>query len=1260
MQNTIDILSSINMTVKEIAKSMAPQNGSGEAATAKLSRGNVTTNADVNPAADIAKPSISKASIGEVVSMLNTLSPSILSISKLSGSKIKSFTKVLDQVIKSVNKLSECAKNNKDAANNAKILVESLDILAKSLNGAAGLVVKAPIATLGLKLANGVIKAIDAILTTVSKMSNVTERIKKLNDVTKAIDPLMKVVVKATLFVGLCMGLGLILMIGPTRDIILGGLMVLGAVLLTTTAVILLTGLAGKVIKGVGAFSAMKDIMTMMLASVILVVACFGLGMAIEALGGWEPLMKGIAIVGATMILLTAVFWLVGLAGKAAMSREVIQSYAAIFALTFVSMILIVAAKFLGDYAAENYKSILIGLGSVVAVMGLLIGIGWAASQVLKSSQQAMISLAILEGLALGAMAVVFIAKQLADYTTGHELDILAAIGLSMSIIVAFGALAAVAGQLQQYISVGIPAVAMIELLAAGAIAVAGLVVALDYVKTQNDITWGDLYLDVLGVMGIITAFGLLAAAASFIAPEILLGVVALVPVELLIAGAIGVTHLLIGLHNVKEEAGIGWMDLELDVLGLAGIVGTFGLLAAAFGLIFAPVLLGSIALVPVELLMVGAIGIAHLVVNLHNAITESGTNWKELEMDVLGMSAMLGTFGLLAGAMALLIIPIALGTPGMIAVAGFSLLVIGVVHQIVNLSKAIEEAGGAEKIKDTLTVGIPAILKNINSDNFSVDIGIFTMLKMMAKYALLAELVGSILTVAESISKIAQIVGIVDDSGRLRQILSIDKETGEVRYGEPVDIKNLATVIAQTVKAFVENSQYSFEEVRNMYNAKEIFEVLSTITEPISKFVEMLTGFTTGDDPDTLCTVSIDEKGEVKIGYPVNIKNVAVVIAGAITSFVSELYKKEVTENWAELIYGDRTFFEGLFGQTNKRADSVREVAGILGVIIEPICKFVDMVSGLMPGSNGTLRKIYVDKDGNIQTGPEVDVKRTGNVIADLITSFVTAVYKNADSWKDIDFFKGASLDKLLKPINDMVKSAVEMSSEKIKADLIRSNSDAIVYANSQLITSISAIDVETMNTKVAVIQSVLKIAGSMSNLTGERILTNSKSIVTFMTDVVDKKMPKSKPNVDAFSKSIENLKTAFKDLDTILIKDEDKRNKALDEFEKRIKAVVEDVNGGKNAIESLNNLIKNAQTYKAPEYTPAQPQQQYTPQTHGTPNNTTVNQQVNTQSTQIDYEALAKAIVDSLKTLKLNPVMDGAPDGAMSVKLNHGFAIE
>ena len=1260
MQNTIDILSSINITVKEIAKSMAPQNGSGEAAMAKLSKGNVTTNADVNPAADVAKPNISKANIGDIISVLNTLSPSVLSIAKLSGSQINRFTKVLDAIIKSVNKLSECAKNNKDAVANVKIIIESFDILNDSVGKGSGLVVKAPIATLGLKLANYTIKAIDAILTTVSKMSNVNDRIKKLNNITKAIDPLIKVVTKAALLVGLCMGLGILLMVGPTKDLIIGGLLVLGAVILTTTAIILLTGLAGQLIKSVGAFAALKDIMTLTLASVLLVAACFGLGMAIEAMGGWEPLMKGLAVVGATLIMLAAVFWIVGMVGKVATSSEIIKSYAGIFALTIASMILIVGAKYLGDYTTEHYESILIGLGYVVGTMLVLVGIGWVATQALSSSRQAIISLAALEGLVLGAMALVWVARQLSDITKGHESDILAAIGLSMSIIAGFGALAALAGTLQSYIKPGIATVALIELLAAGAITVAGLVVGLDYIKTQNNITWEDLYIDVLGVMGIITAFGLLAAAASFILPEILLGVAALVPVELLIVGAIGVTHLLINLHNVKEEAGINWLDLELDILGVTAIVGTFGLLAAAFGLIISPVLLGSIALAPVELLMVGAIGVTHLLINLHNTITEAGISFMDIEKDVLGMSMIMGTFGVLAGAMALLVIPIALGTPGMLAVTGFSLLVIGVVHSIVNMSKAIEEAGGADKIAQTLSVGVPSILKNINSDNFSVDMGILTIIKMMAKYALLAELVTSILTVAESISKIAQITGIVDDAGRIRQILSIDKETGEVRYGEPVDIKNLATVIAQTVKSFVENSQYSFEEVRNMYNAREIFEVLSTITEPISKFVEMLTGFTTGDDPNTLATVTIDEKGEVKIGQPVNIKDVAVVIAGAITSFVSELYKKENTENWAELIYGDRTFFEGLFGQTNKRADSVREVAGVLGVIVEPICKFVDMVSGLMPGANGTLRKIFIDKDGKIQTGPEVDVKQTGNVIAELITSFVTAVYQNSDQWKNIKSVNGMSLEKLLKPLNDMVKSAAEMSSAKIKADLIKSNTDAIVYSNSQLVTSLLSIDTEIVNGKVAVIQSILKVAGGISNLSSERILSNSKSIVSFMTDVVDKKMPKSKPTVDAFTKSIENLKKSFKELDTILIKDEDKRTKALDEFEKRIKEIINTFKAGKSAMDSYNETLKNTQNYKTPYYTPTQPSYVPTPYAP-TQQNNTVNQNVNNNNNvTFDPSEFARAFVEALQSSQIKFTPDESSDNdAMPVKITTGFKI-
>ena len=1115
------------MTVKEIAKSMAPQNGSGEAATAKLSRGNIATNADVNPAANVAKPNISKASIGEIVSVLNTLSPSIIAISKLSGRQIKNFTDVLDHIIKSVNKLSECAKRNKDEIRSTNIITESLVLLSNSIKGAAGLVVNAPLAMLGLKFANGVISGINSILTAVSDISDISQKIKKLNSLTAAIDPLINVITKATIFAGLCMGLGLLLMVGHTKDIILGGLIVLGSVILSTTAVILLTAFADKLINGTGALGAMKNIMTVMLASVALVAACFGIGMAIEAMGGWEPLMKGLGIVALTMITLTGIFALVGWAGKLAMSDQVIKSYAAIYALSFASFALVVTAKFVGDYAIENYGSILTGLGSVVSVIGLFIGIGWIASKALQTSKQAVISLAAIEGLAIGAMAIIVLSKQLSDYTRGHEIEILEAIGLSSSIIGAFGTLAFIAGKLQSSIAVGIPAVALVEALAAGAIAVAGLTVALDYVKTQNGITWGDLYLDVAGVMGIITAFGLLAAAASLVAPEILFGTVALAPVELLIAGAVGVTH---------------------------------------------------------------------LVLNLHKTISESGTGWKEIELDVLGMSAMLGTFGLFASAMSLLVVPIALGTPGIIAVSGFSLLMINVVGKIVDLSKAIDAAGGSDKIKNTLSVGIPAILKNINKENFNVDLGIATMLKMTAKYALISELVGSILTVAESISKISQIAGIVDDNGNLRQIVSIDRETGKVRYGDPVNIKNLATVISKTVKEFVENSQYSFAEVLSMYNAKEIFEILSTITEPISKFVEMLTGFTAGKDPDTLCSVSIAADGTVKTGAPVNIKNVAGIIADAITAFVSKLYDKNVTENWAEIIYGDRTFFESLFGKTNKKADSVREVTGVLGVIIDPICKFVDMVSVLAPGDGNTLRKIYIDKDGKPKAdGPGVDINRVGTLISGLITSFVTAIYSN-DALKGIDVNGAMPLEQILKPIN-----------------------------------------------------AVVKTAGDLSNLNGERILTNSKAIVTFMSDIVGNAMPKSKKTVDDFSTSLENLKTAFKDLDTILTKDEDKRLKALDSFEKRIRAIVDDVNDGKNAIEALNNLIKTAQEYEAPESARVVSQ------------NGTIMQQNANQVSLFDYDLFADRLVSAIKEigLKIKPSADDGPIDGTSVRLINGFTI-
>jgi hypothetical protein len=897
----------------------------------------------------------------------------------------------------------------------------------------------------------------------------------------------------------------------------------------------------------------------------------------------------------------------------------------------------------MADYIKENYEDILLGLGSAALVMVGLIGIGWIATRALQSSKQAVIALAALEVLAVGALGVVFLANKLSKEINGRYDDLTKTLLAAGGVIAGFGVLAAIAGKLQSTLIAGIGVLALLELCAAGAIGVIELMILLDKQKEDYGITWGDLYLDLFAISGVITAFGLLAAAAMYAAPYFAAGIPVIMLLSVMAAGTIGIAHLLINLHNVKEEAGVGWIDLELDVLGVAGIMGTFGVLAAAMSLIAAPAIIGSAALVPVGLVATGIIGIAHLVIGLHKVKEEAGVSWIDLEKDVLGMSLIMGTFGVLAGSMALLIIPIALGTPGMVAVAGFSALVIGVIHSVVNVSKAIDEAGGSEKIVKTLSKDVPSILKNINSDNFSVDMGILTMLGLSAKYAVLSGLVLSILTVAESISKIAQIVGIVDDQGRIRQVLSINKETGEVRYGEPVDIKNLATVIADTVKAFVEHSQYSFEEVRNMYNAAEIFRVLATITEPISKFVEMLTGYVGGVDGagnNTLAPVHINEKGEIQIGQPVDIKSVATTIAAAISSFVSELYKKENTENWAELIYGDRTFFEGLFGQTNKRADSVREVAGILGIIVDPICKFVDMLVGLEPGADGTLKKVIVDNNGNIKSGPAVNIKTTAGIIADLMTSFITSIYGNADAWDRISEDKGETLKKLLDPINTMIKAGNDLTNEKIDSELIMKNADAIMYANVVLLKSLEGFEADILNKTIVPIQTLIKLGAEIGNtINSEKILVNSKSITTFMTDVVDKQFPKSENNINSMKSSLDNLKKSFKSLDDLLIKDEDKRNKALQKLNENLQNIIKTLTENKDAMDSYNTMLDKTTNYTPPQnqpynYNDNQYQPPYNPNNNGNTynNNTTVATQEQTYSP----DDMANAIHEALNGLE------------------------
>ena len=1447
MQNTVEILLSINQSVKEIAKSMTPKNGDSAEATAKLSRGDVANTADIKPAeGNGLKVDVSGASLGEIVKFLNMLSPSVTAIAKLSGSKMKNFTKVVDTIVASVKKMSDYAKSNEDAIKNVISVADSMNKFAEAIKKSSSLPVFAPLALLGFTMAKGAINVYLKILDKVGEMGNVQEKVKKLNDVTKSVNTLVNFVLKGALLFAVCIGLGALVMMGPTKQLILAGLAVLGTVLATTTVLVLLTGLAAKMVKSIGAIDALKTIMNTVLMATLLVTICLGLGfvvantatagiilaglgvlaatlitltaiilltglaakmvkqsgaissvrqiilmtlaimglvamvyalgVVIDKLGGFKPIVYGIVVMAGVMLLLAGMFWLTGRVAKQAITKDTIIGLAAIIILTFATMGVVVAARKLGDMVIENEAEVITGIAATEGILISLVGIGFLAKKLLSGAKEGLIALGVLELLAVGAIGVTMILVQLEVMKKKHGitwLDLtLDLIGV-VSIVGVFGVLAAALSFVSVYIMAGVAAFALIELLAAGAIGVAFLLLKLRQVRTDVGITWLDLELEILGVAALIGTFGLMAAAFSIVAAPAILGAAALIPVEIVAAGAIGITHLLINLHNVAKESGVSFKELEKDVFWMSLVIGTFGIMAGAFGTIFPFVVLGAAALVPVEIMAAGAIGVTHLLINLHNKAVEAGVSFKELEKDVFWMSLVLGTFGLLAGAfgtifplvlfgsaalglvqvmalgtigitallinlhekaeeagvtfkqlekdvfwmslvlgtfgllagafgtifplvafgtaaiglvqvmtlgtigitsllidlhskaeennvsfkqlekdviwmsavlgtfgalasaMALLVIPITLGMPGMAMVSTMALGVIGVIAGLVDVTKAIEEAGGADVLKRTLSKDIPAILKNINKKNFELDMNLLAMGRLSLQYAKMGELITGVMTVVDAISKISQACGVITSDGMIKPVLSINEKTGEVTYGDPVDIKNIATVVSATVHEFVENLKFGMEHVQSMYNAEEIFGILATLVEPITKFVEMLVQYDTGPD-GTLCTVSIDENGNIKRGAEVNVKGVAVLVAQTISDFVSELYKKENTENWAELIYGDRTFFQGLFGKTNDRAKSVSEIAGVLGVIIDPICSFIDMLVGLNPSADGKLSRIVYDSDGNVKEGKAVDVRKSAIIISGLISAFVGAIYGEGGLGSKKANYDPEAIEKLMKPMSVIIKTAEQMSKDDISAETVTKNSAAIAMAMTSIIMSVAvtvdtkALDkmlasIETMNNVVGLglsdtnmlsdkitanssaissavktliesvgsanvdlmngciqpLDSMVKIGAAMGDsIDGNKIIINSRSIATFMTDVVEKKFPKGTENVDKFTKSVKNLKTAFSELDTVLIKEEEKRQKALDKFGESIKSLMETLDGSKSSIDSFKELIDTIQS--------------------------------------------------------------------------------
>lgn len=975
---------------------MSSQNNIDAKVTSKLSRGNVATNGDIKPT-EQSGSTLHTGNIGQLITSLNSISPGILAIAKLSGSNIKKFDNVMTKIIDIVNKLAEATTKNEKGLKNTKIVAEILTELSKGVVDAKKLLIAAPIAALGLKMTRLIIDEVNVIVDKINSINGLGDEstIKKTQNINELINSLTKVVVGAVLLVTICIGIGTLILLGPTKKLILGGLLFLG---LTVATIIILAGviwLAALIIKGTNTMDNMKTIIGIVLASVLLVAVCVGLGIIIEKVGGLKSILYGFSVLVLVLVAVVGLAWVISIAAKLAVNKTTANNMMMMIGFILGTMLIIFVSKYLGDFIKENFVDILEGIAATTTLLLGIAGLAYVIGKVANHAKKGAVSVAIVEGLIIGAMAIVW---------------------------------------------------------------------------------------------------------------------------------------LIMKLIKSKEEAGIGWDDIALELLAVGGVITAFGLLAGAFGLIAEFVLAGAIALGATELIALGAIGLVHKLIKLHLATKETGITWEDLKNTVLASGGVVGAFGILASAFSLLLIPITLAIPAMAITVKFAHSVIGVMRTLVKLSTEVDKAGGAEKLKNLMNHDIPSILKCFNKDNLNVDIGIVDLLKLSAKYAIISSLVLSILVVAKALSTIAKISGAVTESGEIRPLLHIDKETGQLTYGEPVNLANVANAISSAVRVFVENSQYGFQDVVRMQNATDIFKIIGSIVDPVNKFTKMVTSFMPNpNNPNQLAIINYDKDGNAKPGQLVDVVQVSTAIAGAITSFINTLYSEENVTSWGQRLFDGKWTWTGY----KNGAKSANKMNELFAAMVDPVSKFVKLISAYQSSDGKTLQKVTTDKEGNVIISDQaIDVVSVANAMANSISSFINAIY-NEDNWKMDDNVT----DKALSFLNGPVSKLIELS-------------------------------------------------GKLSeNGAAEKIDKTSKALQKFMDDFVIKKMKWGRVHVNNFSTAVGFLKKRILEFDNVLVKDSDKRMKALDEFGNKLKEIMDVLNDNKDNLNNLNSTMDKASTWEGPK---------------------------------------------------------------------------
>lgn len=1041
--NTIDILASINKGVQFIVEHMSPQNSS-EKNISKLNRGGAEVVADRG--GDIPKADLKIDSVKNIINVLNVMSPAILNIAKLSGRQQRRFKSVISTVIDTMDSLNDAGKRYGDAKNlkdMLQTLTVAFGVADKVLKQMAMWTVLGPIATIGGVLAIPAFVTMGLLLKLINAMGINKDTAKMFDDMTGAFNKMTGVILKMTLITALLMGLGYILMSAETSKFIVGGLVMFTGIMIATIGVMILTGLASKIVKDF-AFNALKDMMVMVLGMSLIMGVFYAFGAFMNDV--WETVGKGLLMFAGVCVAMLSVIGLAALASKWITNTEGIKSLGLMYLYVFASMGVIVAGKYLADFVNANYVDILTGLGAVALVIGGITTVAWVASKFKSTALKGVAAIGLVSLIAYSAMGIVWAAMKLSESAEGK---------------------------------------------------------------------WGQITITLLAVTGIITVFGALAFAASYIAGPVVLGALAMTSISLFVISSIYAVKQIIDFHKIKEESGVSWSDVYDNVFALSGVMGVFGILAGALGAISPFILAGTGASVLLLSFVKKSTDVTQQIISLRQIIEENNTDWKAISKDVKELSKVIGIFGAVGSAMSLTLPLVLLGLGAMSAIKKFAFNAIGIVSGVVDLKQKIDSVGGYKTLRDTVAVDMKNVLGAFSKKNLEIPLSAKDILVLTAQYASISALTGSFLKVGSDISKLARIIGVVDEDGRIAPVLSINESTGEVVYGEYADVKSIAKIVTDVIKTFSSNLSDGLAGVDKMRHAKKIVKILGRMIDPISAFVKALTSYET-DGEGKLATITIDEKGEVKVGRYVDVKAVAGIISDTVTSFVSSLYSDENREKWEKIVYGDGS--KGSRRKARRQRKATEKLMGILATIVEPICDFVDTITMFEATEDGKIRRIEYDDNGNVK-GEFVDLKAVATSISGAITTFTNTLFNNNN----------------IKSLN---------SAENLNETAL----DNII--------------------------SMVDTISLLSKVDSKKIDTVSKDFVKSIA-IVNKGILDVDPTVKEFSNSVLTLKDSILEFDSVLIDEKGNRKKAINDLKESVESLLNVFNSDNGTISNLSNLI-------------------------------------------------------------------------------------